>query len=84
MGLPDKDKPLTYSDYLRGVDNKPFEVFDGKIIGMSPSSTPRHQHILGGIYAEFRAFLKGKSSFRLHRPYRCMFVCPSRTYRAGH
>jgi Uma2 family endonuclease len=61
MGLPDKKTPVTYADYLTWDEGLPCEVLNGEIINMTPSPTPRHQDILGGIYTEFRAFLKGKA-----------------------
>ena len=61
MALPNKENSIRYDDYLSWNEGTRCEVLNGEIISMSPSPTPKHQDILGGIYAEFRTYLKGKT-----------------------
>jgi len=61
MVLPNQNTPIFYSEYSNWEDGLRCEVLDGEIINMTPSPTPKHQDILGGIYSEFRGYLKGKA-----------------------
>ncbi|MHA6484983.1 Uma2 family endonuclease [Paenibacillus sp. strain BS8-2] len=61
MTPPNHNTPFIYSEYCNRKDGLRFEVIDGEIINMTPSPTPKHQDILGGLYSEFRSYLKGKA-----------------------
>ncbi|WP_281888618.1 Uma2 family endonuclease [Paenibacillus sp. YYML68] len=52
--------PVTYAQYMNRKDEVRYEALNGEIISMSPSPTPRHQHIVGGLYTELRLYMKGK------------------------
>jgi len=58
--LPAYDKLFTYSDYLLWDDDVRRELIDGVIYLMAAPNL-QHQEILGNLYVQFRAFLKGKS-----------------------
>ncbi len=60
MAVPQERKNFTYADYSKLGEEDRYEVIDGQIYNMSPSPTPKHQDILGGLYAEFRSYLRGK------------------------
>lgn len=59
MGYPATEiKKSKWSDYISSKDELPYEVIDGTIYDMSPSSSERHQRILGNFYVLLRENLK--------------------------
>ncbi|MFC0213434.1 Uma2 family endonuclease [Paenibacillus chartarius] len=62
MVLPHSNKTITYAEYLTWTDERYCEALNGEIISMAPAPSPRHQDVVGGVYAAFRAHLKGATS----------------------
>ena len=50
----------TYSDYETWPEDQRWELIDGIPYDMTPAPSPRHQEILGALYLQFAAYLKGK------------------------
>jgi Uma2 family endonuclease len=59
---------FTWRDYRTWPDDERWELVDGQAFAMTPSPGFRHQHVCGAIYAELRAFLKGKPCQALVSP----------------
>ncbi|MDR1495334.1 MAG: Uma2 family endonuclease [Clostridiales Family XIII bacterium] len=55
-----RDEYFTYADYAGWDTDERYELIDGVPYLMSPAPSVRHQEIVGGLYAIFRSFLKGK------------------------
>jgi Uma2 family endonuclease len=56
----EKEVSYTYEDYFSWPDYPRYELIDGQPY-MLAAPSPVHQDVLGGLYAQFRAFLKGKT-----------------------
>jgi len=56
----DYNKRYTYSDYMQWDDDTRWELIDGVPYMMS-APIYQHQELLGNMYLQFRAFLKGKA-----------------------
>ena len=51
--------PMTYAKLCRMPDDgKRYEIYEGKLVEMTPSPTYRHQIVLGNVYALLRAFVE--------------------------
>ncbi|MFC5605000.1 Uma2 family endonuclease [Sporosarcina koreensis] len=72
MVFPKGKKTYSYADYLEWDNDFNSEAIDGEIISMSPSPTPKHQDILGELFAELKMFLRGKDCSAFSAP---MDVC---------
>lgn len=60
MQLP-KDQKYTYADYLTWPDTPRYELIDGEPYLMAPAPTTNHQRVIGNLFYEIRAYLKGKT-----------------------
>jgi len=68
MVIPEENKNYTYADYLKLGEDISYEVINGEVINMSPSPTPRHQHVADELTAEFKMFLRGKGYMAFSAP----------------
>lgn len=59
MPLP-QDVRYSYDDLLSWPENERYELYDGFPVAMASPSI-QHQSIVGELFAQFHAFLKGKS-----------------------
>lgn len=60
MGLPLRDQHLhTYGEYLSWPDDLRYELIDGRAYAMSPAPTLRHQAIVGELFSQIHAQLRG-------------------------
>ena len=64
-----REERFTYGDYLTWDDDERWELIDGVPYNMSPAPAVAHQLILGELYFQFNAWLKGKPC----RPYLAPF-----------
>lgn len=62
MGLPQpKMEPrFTYADYLTWPHDERWELIDGRPWAKAPAPTPRHQLIVGELFARIHAHLRGQ------------------------
>lgn len=51
----------SWADYQTWSDDERWEIIDGTPYNMSPAPRPRHQNLIGNIYAKFHSFFKGKT-----------------------
>jgi Uma2 family endonuclease len=66
--LQKDDRPYTYADYASWPDEERWELIDGVAYSMSPAPAPRHQRVLGALYALARAALSGRPCEALLAP----------------
>lgn len=59
MALP-QEKGFTYADLLSWEDDGRYELITGEPVLMAPGPTTAHQDILGELFAQLHAYLKGK------------------------
>lgn len=57
----EKNRKLTYRDYLEWNDNERWELIDGEAYSMTPAPTPAHQRILLALADIFYTFLDNKA-----------------------
>lgn len=75
MVLPKGKKTYTYADYLEWDNDFTSEAINGEIINMTPSPTPKHQDIVGELFAELKMFLRGKDCSAFSAPIDvCLFA----------
>lgn len=55
---PIANKIYTYDDYLNFADDEIIEIIDGRILGMSPAPSRRHQEIITEILTEIKSYIK--------------------------
>ena len=53
-----KIEPFTYQDYQKLLEGERLEIIDGVIYDMSPSSTVKHQKIVGNFFGLAHGFFK--------------------------
>lgn len=61
MSLPIEEKKYTYLDYLQWPEGERVEIIDGEVHAMSPAPGRIHQEILGRVFNDISAYLRGKS-----------------------
>lgn len=54
----DVNKRYTFADYFSWNSDKRYELYNGRVLEMSPAPTEVHQDILGNIFGEIKIFLK--------------------------
>ena len=54
----EKNRKLTYADYLSWEDGQRWEIIDGKPFNITPTPSRRHQEILMAILSKFYGYLK--------------------------
>ena len=59
MALP-QEKHCTYADLLSWDGDVRYELIEGEPVMMAPGPSSTHQDILGELFAQFHAYLKGK------------------------
>ena len=59
MALP-LEKEWNYADLLSWEDDMRYELIEGYPVMMAPGPSTVHQDILGELFAQFHAYLKGK------------------------
>lgn len=59
--LNKKDRPFTYSDYLKWTGDERWELIDGVAYSMAPAPSRLHQETLGALFNQFYDYLKGKT-----------------------
>ena len=60
MEAASEENRYTYADYCLWDDDARYELIDGAVYAMSPAPSPMHQAIIGALYLQLGAFLKGK------------------------
>ena len=58
-------KHWTFDDLLRFDETERYEIYDGKLISMSPAPSFHHQELLGRLYAMVLSFLQQQPLGRL-------------------
>ena len=53
-------KSFTYADLLSWEDDARYELIEGEPVMMVPGPSTAHQDILGELFAQLHAYLKGK------------------------
>lgn len=60
MGLSLRDSHLhTYAEYLTWPDERRYELIDGLAYAMSPAPSRQHQQVVGELFAQIHAQLRG-------------------------
>lgn len=55
---PIANKIYTYDDYLNFADDEIVEIIDGRILGMWPAPSRKHQEIITEILTEIKSYIK--------------------------
>lgn len=62
MAAPaEKNRKITYRDYLQWDDDERWEIIDGEAYNMTPAPSRVHQEILGALFNAFYNYLADKS-----------------------
>jgi Uma2 family endonuclease len=59
--IKDKNKKVSYADYLTWNDDERWEVLEGEPVSMSPAPNTNHQRIILNLAVIFRKQFKGKT-----------------------
>ena len=57
----EKNRKLTYGDYLEWTDKERWELINGEALNITPTPSRRHQGVLMALASEFYNFLEDKS-----------------------